>query len=391
MIPTIVFVWSNFGPYHIDRLEAATIALSGKCRVVGIEMSGMSSTYGWERSSDASGFERVTLFPDERREAVPVWRRFSTLAQACFRLQAQHIFLCNYDRVETLALAALLRVAGRRVYLMIDSKLDDKPRQIWREALKAIFYLPYRGALAAGQRAEEYLRFHGFRASRIVLGYDTVSVARIRRLANAPPAPQGPGFRERHFTIVARLIPKKNIAMALEAYAQHCRQAGPGARELHICGSGLLEPELRRQAEKLGLTRLVFHGFLQASEIAGVLASTLALILPSTEEQWGLVVNEALAMGVPILCSFNVGARDLLVRTAVNGYAFEPDNPAGLARLMSRLGEDETEWRQLAEGSLRLAPLADSRHFAAAVGRLIGIGGTETHALDRPSIVDAPP
>ncbi|MGH7125246.1 MAG: glycosyltransferase, partial [Stellaceae bacterium] len=222
----------------------------------------------------------------------------------------------------------------------------------------------------------------GLRPGRVALGYDSVSMERVRRLAGAPPAPGGAAHAERHFSIVARLVPKKNIAVALDAYARYCGAEGASARALHICGSGVLEPELRRQAQELGLTRAVFHGFLQAPEIARVLASTLALILPSTEEQWGLVINEALAMGVPVLCSDNVGARDLLVRTAVNGFVFEPDNPEGLARLMQMLARDEAEWRRLAEGSLRLAPLADAANFGSGAASLVRGETRATSALD---------
>jgi glycosyltransferase involved in cell wall biosynthesis len=254
---------------------------------------------------------------------------------------------------------------------MIDSKFDDKPRFLWRELVKKVFFLPYNGALASGDRARDYLRFLGFDPAVIHLGYDTVSMDRIRRLAGSPPAPGGVGFDDRHFTIIARLVPKKNIATALAAYAEYRRLTVSKPHELHICGSGELEDELRAVVKRLGVEGVVFRGFVQSPEVAHALASTLALILPSVEDQWGLVINEALAMGVPILCSLNVGARDLLVRVGVNGFLFEPDNPAGLAYFMCRLTDDENEWRRLAEGSIQLAPLADTRNFSASVARLV--------------------
>ncbi|HEY4443168.1 MAG TPA: glycosyltransferase, partial [Steroidobacteraceae bacterium] len=98
----------------------------------------------------------------------------------------------------------------------------------------------------------------------------------------------------------------------------------------------------------------------------------LALILPSIEEQWGLVVNEALAMGVPILCSDNVGARDSLVRTSVNGYVFESDNAEGLAQLMTRMATDEHEWRRLAVAAGEFAYKGDVCQFVSAVANALG-------------------
>jgi glycosyltransferase involved in cell wall biosynthesis len=391
VIPTVVFVWENFGPYHMDRLAAAARSLAGKYRVVGVEIAGSSRTYAWDRSPDLPGVERITLFPDEFRSSIPAWRGFLALARVCLRLRPRYVFLCNYEKIEVFLLAALLRLSRRSVHIMIDSKFDDKPRNVYRELLKAGFYLPYASALVSGPSTREYLRLYGFPPSRIEIGYDTVSVERVRRLAGAPPAPQGLDFASRHFTIVARLVPKKNLHLALEAYALYRGEVGAAARSLHICGNGPLEGELRRRAQTLGLTQVEFHGFLQAPEIARMLASTLALILPSTEEQWGLAINEAVAMGVPILCSDIVGAHDLLVRTAINGYCFEPDNALGLARLMQRLAADEREWRALAEGSVGLAPLADIGCFAVGVARLLGAKGGAAPGIERPPAADVGP
>lgn len=377
MKPAVVFVWANFGPYHIDRLEAAATALDDTHRVVGIEIAGRSEVYPWARTEKILGFERNTLFPDHKFETIPSWRILISLARACLKARARHVFLCHYERLDINLIAWLIRFFRCRPYIMIESKFDDKSRSLGHELLKKVFFLPYYGALVGGERSRDYLRFFGFDLARIHFGYDTVSMDRIRRLAGAPPAPAGIGFNERHFTIVARLVPKKNIVTALAAYAEYCRMAGSNARELHICGSGELEGELRAAAKRLRVDGVVFRGFVQSEEVARVLSSTLVLILSSVEEQWGLVVNEALAMGVPILCSLNAGARDRLVRTAINGYLFEPDNPDGLSQLLCGLGSDENEWRRLAEGSSRLAPLADTAQFGGAIAEIILAKSTE--------------
>ena len=367
---SVAFVWENFGPYHIDRLEAVARELSGRYRVVGIEIGGSSVAYEWKKVDVIEGAERITLFPTVSRRSVPVRRLIKRLLRACLDSRASHIFLCNYNRFEILAVAAVLRCLGRRVYMMNESKFDDKQRVLWRELLKTTYCLPYHAVIVGGWRSADYFRLLGFKSRQIYFGYDTVSVDRIRADAQSLPAPKGRAFECRHFTIVARLIAKKNITMALEAYRKYCELTGGAARELYLCGSGEDEILLRREAASLG-DKIKFCGFIQAPEVARVLASTLALILPSTEEQWGLVVNEAIAMGLPVLCSTNVGARDLLVRSGINGFIFETDNPSGLAQFMYQLGNDEDLWSRQCEGSNRLAPLADTVQFADAVTRMI--------------------
>ncbi len=369
--PVIAFVWGQFGPYHMDRCEAAGAALHESAAVVGIEVAASSDHYAWSPTGSGHHFRKMTLFPGANYSAVGRFARFRRLVAACLSSRARHVFMCHPGEGEYFAAALVLRLLGRRLYVMTESKFDDLPRNAWREVAKKIFYLPYRGALVGGARTRDYMRFLGFKDRRITIGYDTVSVERVRHLAGVPPAPDGTPFADRHFTIVARLVAKKNIALAIDAYRRYRDLAGDGARDLAIYGSGPLEDDLRTRAA--GLDGLRFMGFQQEATIARALGSTLALILPSVEEQWGLVVNEAAAMGVPSLVTDQVGARDALVRTMTSGFVFEPDNAEGLARLMHRLGGDEAEWRRLAEGAAAGAVAGDTPRFAEGVRALTGL------------------
>ena len=106
--------------------------------------------------------------------------------------------------------------------------------------------------------------------------------------------------------------------------------------------------------------------------MAKILANTLALILPSTEEQYGLVVIEALAMGLPVIVSDNCGARDELVRNSCNGFVVEPDNHEGLAWFMRHIAEDRTLWENMSRNSKLKAVQGDVSRFAAGVLQLMG-------------------
>ena len=372
---SVILIWGHFGPYHVDRCEALARFLDSRYRVIGLEIASASDTYAWNISADNVSFEKSTLFPNLRYENTTFPARFFRILRFCWRMGANHVFISTFAPAEFFLTALSLRFLGRRVFAMQESKFDDKQRFLLRELIKTIFYAPYQGVLVGGMRTKSYMHFMRFRQEKIFLGYDTISIDRVRTLADSPPAPNGVPHSKRHFTIISRLVPKKNIAMAIAAYDKYKLLAGVSARGLHICGSGELEDHLKSDIAKRGLSGVRFHGFLPAAGVARILATSLALILPSTEEQWGLVVNEAVAMGVPILCSDNVGARDSLVRTGVNGYVFEPDNADGLAYLMHRLATDEAEWRRFAEGSGRIAAEADVSRFAEGVARAIGATG----------------
>ncbi|WP_126979472.1 glycosyltransferase [Frigidibacter oleivorans] len=367
---TIALVWDNYGPMHVDRGEAVQRLLGPGWSVVGIEQFGTSDTYAWVPEA-GKGFRKVTVMSGEERGLGTV-RKTRKLLSAISAAGAGHVVMCNYERPEVLTAATILRLRGRRLYVMGCSKFDDYDRSLRREALKSLFFLPYQGGISSGYRARDYMRFLGLPKDKVQVEYNTLSIDRIRQAAGVPPAPGGLPLARRHFTIVARFVPKKNLHMALRAYAAYLGMT-QDPRELHLCGSGELEGELRALAAELGIAdRVIFRGFLQTAEIAQVLGSSLALLLPSIEEQFGNVVIEAQAMGLPVILSDNCGARDRLIRSGWNGFVVEPDNPEGMAWFMARLSEDAATWTRFATNAAATAPKGDVERFAEAVARLVG-------------------
>ena len=385
--PAVAFMWEQFGAYHVDRLEACAAAFAGRLRVVGVEVASRSRTYAWAPVEGGAGWERHTLFPGQVAEEVPWRRKLARSLSALRACGARDVFLCNQDRPEILALLPLLRLRGVRAHAMLDAKFDDSPRRLAKEALKPAVLRLFNGALVAGALHADYYRFLGMPPGWAHTAYDAISVARVRGASDVPLAPDGPAHAERDFVAVARFVPKKDLPTAVRAFARF-RALCPGtSRRLILCGSGPLEAELRRLAARGGVSdAVVFAGFLGPDEVARTLAHGLALVLPSVEEQWGLVVNEAVALGVPILCSDNVGARGTLVRTGVNGFVFERGNDEGLAWLMRLVSEDEGTWRRMSLACRRFAPLGDVGEFVRGVGELVGVAPTPV-AAPRP---DAP-
>jgi L-malate glycosyltransferase len=288
---------------------------------------------------------------------------------------AGHVFLCNQDHPEILTLLPLLRLTGRKAYAMLDGKFDDHLRNVFFEFLKPPVFRLFNGGLIAGARHLNYYRFLSMSPDWARVGYDTVSVERVRTMSGETLAPGGLPHAERDFIVVARFVPKKNLSLALNGFAAF-RQTRPSShRRLILCGSGPLETDLRSLAGRLGVAEWVtFRGFLGPDEVAKTLARGLALVLPSVDEQWGLVVNEAVALGIPVLCSDNVGARDSLVRSGVNGFVFEPDNADGLGTLMRILSDDAVLWIAMSQACQQFVGAADVEAFVQGVKELVERG-----------------
>jgi glycosyltransferase involved in cell wall biosynthesis len=366
-LPGVALVWAQYADYHVDRCTAVAQRLVGRADVIAVELATASHTYAWEPAGAVPGARKVTLFPGAMVEDIPLFRRFLAQFRALRRCRAV-FFGVGYNEPDVIVLSWLLRLLGVTVVMMTDSKFDDKPRRARFELFKQFVLLPYNAAIVAGKRQAAYVRMLGFRHRRVLPGYDVVSVERIRAQAARPLAPHGKPFAQRPFVFVGRFVEKKNVERLLDGFALYVAQAGAKARRLQLVGSGPLEAQLRRRVEVLGIAdRVDFLGFRSSADVSGLMADGLALLLVSTVEQWGLVVNEALAVGLPVIVSHPVGARDLLVRNLVNGFTVGPRSPESMAEAMLETGRSETAWRAMVEASHAMAWLGDCERFADAV------------------------
>lgn len=371
-LPQVALLWSQFSAYHVDRCEAVARRLAGKVEIIAVEVATSSQTYAWETSPDPAGCTRHTLFPGAEFEQISRLNRLIAMIRVLRRCQMVCVGI-GYNHPEVIIASWLLRLHGVRVVMMTDSKFDDKRRSAGFELFKRLLLSAFNAAIVGGgARHIAYARFLGFRRRIVLPGYDTVSLARIRAEAQQPPAPAGTAYALRQFIYVGRFVEKKNLARLIEGYGQYAAQAGQAAHRLRLVGSGPLEQNLRSQIIQLGLSeKIEILGFQRSREVSRLMAESLALILISKVEQWGLVINEALAVGLPVIVSHPVGSRDVLVRNLTNGFTIAQDEAAALATAMLELGGDEPGWRAMVAGSHGRAWLGDTERFADAVEILL--------------------
>jgi glycosyltransferase involved in cell wall biosynthesis len=224
---------------------------------------------------------------------------------------------------------------------MSDSKKDDAPRRWWKEWLKARLVRRFDSALVAGDPHRDYVNELGVNRERIFLGYDVVDNDYFRR-ETADIRREADRWRSEwelpahYFLVVSRFLERKNLSRLLDAYAAY-QERSTDPWDLVIAGGGPREDILHEKAASLGLAGVHWPGFVQLQELPRYYGLASCLVMPSTVDQWGLVVNEAMASGLPVLVSRTAGCRYNLVQEGANGYLFDPFSTPDMARALERM------------------------------------------------------
>ena len=151
-----------------------------------------------------------------------------------------------------------------------------------------------------------------------------------------------PRADEPHFVYVGRLSLEKGLDDLFDAFSA-VHKTNPKAR-LDLVGSGPLAATLKSQVTALGIGDAVaFLGTKSLDEISLMYLNRTALVLPSHSEPWGLVVNESLSYGCPVVVSNACGCMPDLVLDGWTGYSFEVGNVEALASAMRSVVENSND------------------------------------------------
>jgi 1,2-diacylglycerol 3-alpha-glucosyltransferase len=321
--------WDYYQAYHCARVRAL-LARADDWGVelipVALHKSGRDS-HKSELSSDLEDYVRVL----DAGHASDCGGHRTALLRCLSDIDPDVLFTPGYTGAATLSALLRMRIRSRASVLMFETLEHDRRRMWLKESGKRCLGACYSAAFTGGELGAAYLQKLGFDRDRIFLGYDAVDndnfgdvTRRIRH--EREKVRERLRLPERYFLAVGRMIRKKGFVELALAYADY-RQCNPGLKlPLVIVGDG---PEMEAVRLAVKATRNEAHvllpGYRKADEVAQYMALASALIVPSIhEEQWGLVINEAMASGIPVLASSICGGTPELVVEGVTGFSFDP-------------------------------------------------------------------
>jgi glycosyltransferase involved in cell wall biosynthesis len=205
--------------------------------------------------------------------------------------------------------------------------------------------------IAYGTAAAEYLTTLGAPPERVFCAWNTVDLEGISAAARAAAARRSelaPKFAlaAKNLLFVGSLVERKGLRELISATLAAESLCTDWA--LHLAGGGPLQEELEATVTAAGKkANFRFHGLLPENDVAELLGLVDGFLLPTKSEAWGLVVNEAMACGVPVVASPFAGSTRDLIEDGVTGYVVEPTDIPALAAVISRLLSDGPECRKV--------------------------------------------
>jgi 1,2-diacylglycerol 3-alpha-glucosyltransferase len=410
---SIAILWAQYGPYHFARVRALK-QLAGPTQVHALELANQSRDYAWSRSAGTT--ELITLCPGMVTEQLSFQTVFRQTRRHLKELGVEVCFLPSYSPKQPLAALLATKSLGIKTVMMNESHAGTARSGRAGTWVKRRLVGMFDAALVGGAPQKRYITSLGLPEDRIFIGYDAVDndyfFQRAEEIRNRPDEVRlRYGLPEHYFLSLGRFVAKKNLGTLLRAYRKFLDATPNSKTHLVMVGAGEEEPNLQALCEELRLPTyrpaetsrsetegavppakekpgMHFFGFRQVEENPCFYALADAFVLPSIYEEWGLVVNEAMASGLPVVVSETAGcAEDLLEnchphrvglngvletvlqsgirgRIRRNGFVFNPGSIEEFAAIFGIL-ESQKELRQaMGTASRQIVEKFSCRHFA---------------------------
>jgi glycosyltransferase involved in cell wall biosynthesis len=378
--PRVAIITEIIAPYRVPVFNALARNSSIEPHVIFLAETD-PSLREWRIYSDEIQFSY---------DVLPNWRRriigYNVLVNCGLARQLDKIrpdiLICGgYNYLASWQAARWCRRHAVPLVLWSESTSYDQRRQYpVVEFLKKHFLRNCQAFVVAGRSASDYLSSLGVSSEAIVTAPDAVDndfyIQRAHE-ARIEAADYRARFDlpERFFLYSGRLTKSKGVFDALDAYAS----LTPDLRSevgMVFVGNGDAQADLQKRAKRISPGRIHFAGFVHREDLPAFYALAEMLIFPTHSDPWGLVVNEAMACGLPVITTSVAGCTADLVENGCNGLVVEAGAVDQLASAMTLLTRNREIRNRFAANSRNKigshSPEACAEGLVAAVELIAG-------------------
>lgn len=362
----VVYIVQRIGPYHQARFNQLAKDLSSKGSQLNIvEICQIDGEYEWDIVKGEMHFSRSVLFEKEYG-AIGFIDLLKGLFGCLKILNPDVVCIPGWSAKEAKISLLWCKLHKVKSILLSDSSELDFVRNSIKEFVKGQIIKLYNVAFVAGTPQKDYVLKLGMDSEKIMKGYDVVDNRYFFNNRNKTYQPNG------YILAIGRFLRRKNFSMLIEAYDVY-RKKVENPKKLLLCGSGEELTNIIYLISELQIEEFVeLPGFIQYNELPKYYSNASVFIIPSISEQWGLVINEAMASGLPILSSDRCGAKFDLVQEGVNGFIFNPFDVQSISNTLIKFDIlSDLKKQQFSKASLKIIAKWSPKTFSESLQRLM--------------------
>jgi glycosyltransferase involved in cell wall biosynthesis len=225
---------------------------------------------------------------------------------------------------------------------------ENRTTGILRSIQRTLLMKAASAFIVYGSKAREYLVKAGVSDKKICTAINTVDTNYFYEETTRLRKNNNQHNRVITFIYLGYLVPRKNVQLLLEAILQVSKKRRDF--KLEIIGEGSSKPELENFVINHQLQEIVrFEGFRQKNELPAYFAKSSGLLFQTDFDIWGLVLNEAMAAGLPCLASTNAGATYDLIEDGVTGFVVNFTDIQAIAEKIIRIIDHQEESKEMGE------------------------------------------
>jgi 1,2-diacylglycerol 3-alpha-glucosyltransferase len=319
-------------------------------------------------------------------QVLPSWRqrfgRYNLLLNSgvarALGTSAPNVILCGgYNYVASWQALRWARAHKVPFVLWSESNAKDLRRgHAVVEFLKGSFLRKCSGFVVPGRAAQEYLCADKKIAENALftapnaIDNDLFAAGASVARQNADALRRELVLPKRYFLFTGRLVREKGVFELLAAYAK-LTESMRQQLGLVFVGDGASRQELEKQASAIAPGTTRFAGFAQREKLAIYYALAEMLILPTYADTWGLVVNEAMACGLPVILSQAAGCAPELVKENWNGLLVPPRNVSSLTFAMRSLADQPDLCATMGANSAKHIAHYSPSEWSSGIARMV--------------------
>lgn len=284
-------------------------------------------------------------------EEVSLGKRITGILKAIKDFKPDIVNLTGYYDIASWIILLCCKLKGIKTILSNESTATDHARDGTKEFIKGFIIKQFDGYFNFGTSSENYILSLGVSKSKMLVRRNCVDnnalkQIYLKQLLNRKEQQNLLQIASKNFIFVGRLIKHKNLFNFLEAFnlAQLKINESWG---VIILGDGELKGDLQSFVIEKNIQNVSFQKGVSWQQVPQYLALSDVLVLPSYSEPWGLVVNEAMACGLPIIVSEKCGCAIDLVINEQNGFTFAPDNSEQLTNILLKFMKNQVDLKQM--------------------------------------------